>query len=153
MKLSHKKCMKFALDELKKETIMLCGQQVEGGHLTALIDGVPFVAEDVRGFHSYGVRIIVGLIGDASCRRYITVAVDDDLGPGEYDVTLEGEVTIGYVIENSDGYKEYSAEQGNAGISCATDDEFSGVFCVTLGEDSPYHKITDASFAVRNTTD
>lgn len=152
MKESHKHCMKAALKEFSKP-----GKRnfsiPAGDSFTAVIDGEPFVATDVRGFHSFGVRIVVGLIDEGSERRYITVAADDYLAAGEYDVTLEGEVTIGYVVENPEGNNEYSAETGCIAMSSAANTEFSGQFNATLVESSPYKAITEACFKVGQTVE
>ncbi|MGF6592549.1 hypothetical protein [Pseudomonas sp. 2835] len=152
MKESHQHCMKAALKEFKKPGKRSFSIPA-GDSFTALIDGQPFTATDVRGFHSFGVRIVVGLIDEGGERRYITVAADDYLAAGEYDVTLEGEVTIGYVVENAGGNNEYSAEAGRITMSSAENIEFSGQFNATLVESSPYQEITEACFKVGQTVE
>ncbi|VVN75497.1 hypothetical protein [Pseudomonas fluorescens] len=145
MKHSHAKCLKAAIAATKCQG----RQQAADDHFTALIDGVSFTAQDIRGFISFGVRMVVGVIYEGNNRRYISVAADDDLGAGEYDVSLDGKVTIGYIIENAgEPSQEYPAEHGKAGICCATHREFSGSFNVKLVEGLPYKKITEATFKV-----
>jgi hypothetical protein len=145
MKHSHEKCLNAAIEATKCQTRQLAG----GDHFTALIDDVSFTAQDIRGFISFGVRIVVGIIHEGNNRRYISVAADDDLGAGEYDVSLEGKVTIGYMIENeAEPFQEYPAEQGKANICRATDREFSAGVNVRLVEGLPYQRITEASFKV-----
>lgn len=145
MKYSHEKCLKAAIEATKSQG----REQAAGDYFIALIDGAPFKAQGILGFISFGVRIVVGIITEGNNRRYISVAADDDLGAGEYDVGLDGKVTIGYMIESEgEPFQEYPADQGKASIDCATDSEFSGAFNVRLVEGSPYKKITEATFKV-----
>jgi hypothetical protein len=147
MKHSHEKCLNAALAATKCQPRQLAA----GNHFTALIDDVCFTAQDIRGFISFGVRIVVGVIYEGNSRRYISVAADDDLGAGEHDVSLDGKVTIGYMIENEgEPFQEYPAEQGSANILRATECEFSAAFDVRLVKGLPYQRITEASFKVGN---
>lgn len=147
MKHSHEKCLNAAIEATKCQA----RQEGTGDYFTALIDGVSFTAQDIRGFISFGVRIVVGIIYEGNMLRYISVAADDDLGAGEYDVALDGKVTIGYMIESrGEPTLEYPADQGKADIFCASDSEFSGAFNVKLIEGSPYRTITQATFKVGN---
>lgn len=148
MKHSHAKCLKAALEATRYQGRILAA----GNHFTALIDGVSFNAQDVRGFISFGVRIVVGIVYEGNNRRYISVAADDDLGEGEYDVTRDGKVTIGYMIENlGEPNLECAADSGKFHIYCAcAREEFSGAFNVRLAQDSSFKEITEATFNVSN---
>ena len=147
MKHLHAKCLKAALEATRCQGL----RQVADDHFTATIDGVAFNADDVQGFISFGVKIVVGIINEGNNRRYISVAADDDLGDGEHDVSLDGKVTIGYMIEKAgESTLEYPAESGRAHICCEGDrQEFSGSFNVTLIDESPYKEI-EANFKVAN---
>ena len=147
MKHLHAKCLKAALEATRCQGL----RQVKDDYFTASIDGVAFTADDVQGFISFGVKIVVGVINEGNNRRYISVAADDDLGDGEYDVSLDGKVTIGYIIEKAgEPTLEYPAESGRAHI-CGEGNrqEFSGSFNVRLIEESPCKEI-EATFKVTN---
>ena len=147
MKHLHAKCLKAALEATRSQSL----RQVTGDHFTATIDGAAFNAEDVHGFISFGVKIVVGVINDGNNRRYISVAADDDLGDGEHDVSLDGKVTIGYMVEIAgEPTLEYPADSGRAHVCCEGDQQaFSGSFNVKLIEVSPYKEI-EATFKVTN---
>ena len=147
MKHLHAKCLEAALEATRCQG----PRQVADDYFTASIDGVAFTADDVHGFISFGVKIVVGVINEGNNRRYISVAADDDLGDGEHDVSLDGKVTIGYIMENAgEPTLEYPAESGRAHICCEGNrQEFSGSFKVTLIEESPYKEI-EATFKVES---
>lgn len=148
MKHSHAKCLKAVLEATRCQSLEQVAENEN--YFTALIDGVPFKAHEVRGFISFGVKMVVGIIYEGNNRRYISVAADDYLDDGEYDVSLDGEVTIGYMIENEgEPNLEYPAESGRARICCVSNrEELSGSFDVILLEGSTYKEITKATFKV-----
>lgn len=141
----HAKCHKAALAAIRCQG----SQPVAGDYFTATIDGVPFCADEVRGFITFGIKIVVGVINEGKNRQYISVAADDDLGDGEHEVSLDGKVTIGYVIENAEEPSlEYPAQSGCAHICTASNQSaFSGSLNVNFIEESPYKKM-EATFKV-----
>ncbi|TDF83317.1 hypothetical protein [Pseudomonas sp. H9] len=146
MESTHKKALKAALDAMKT------GRQKKSAndYFTALIDGTPFEAQEVRGFTSFGVNIVVGVIQTAKGRKYISFAADDDLAVGDHPVTLDGKVTVGYMIEEGENL-EYPADKGTARLKKLSQ-PYTGEFEVELEKGSPVSKITKAKFSVAQMT-
>lgn len=144
MKESHHNCLQAALAEAASSAKSLVNKD---DFFIATIDGEPFEAQEVHGFYSFGVRIVVGLINEGRSRRYITFAADDDLCPGTHIIGLEEKVTVGYIDEGK-ATGDYPSDLGNAEIHSVQGDTFSGRFIANLVQGSDYSAITRASFRV-----
>ncbi|MBJ9974404.1 hypothetical protein IAE35_13135 [Pseudomonas sp. S75] len=114
----------------------------------ATIDGQPFEATQVLGYSSFGVNIVLGVITTERGRRYISFAADDDITEGQNVVSLEGKITIGYLIEEGENI-EYPADLGGAEVYVAADKPYAGRFIANLVQGSAYATITRASFSVK----
>lgn len=138
---NHKRCFETAIKKIKEAR----KNKKNNDFFTANLDGNDFVAEEVHKFSSFGVNMVVGVKYIDNGRSYISFAADEGLEPGAYEVSEEGVVTIGYMVEVGDEAKEYPAVEGQA-IIVDNKQSYVGEFNVTLTAGAPYRKINDAKY-------
>lgn len=144
----YKELQEKAFEAIKRSP--MASIQSAANSFTATVGDEAFIAQYVRGFSSFGLYMVVGVIEEGSIRRYISFAAGQENVDGLFLVGPEesAPVTAGYTIEEEGKpTREYPGDMGGAEIDNYTGAKpYSGRFITRLAGGEAYKVITDAAF-------